>query len=114
MPELITETLLVVERFKHGGEEYERGDRLPVRHRWVRRVARENPEWFRMEYAPEDVDLALLDSIERHAAPGDSLGDGTFGMQDGQCVPLQFGVGQPLIAIPTGHADFAERGRALE
>ena len=64
MPERIEETLLVVERFKHGGMDYERGDKLPVRHRWVRRVAREHPDWFRMEYAPEDVDVRWLDSIE--------------------------------------------------
>ena len=51
MPELITETLLVDTPFVHAGDQYERGDRLPVRHRWVRRVAREHhPEWFRMEY----------------------------------------------------------------
>jgi hypothetical protein len=64
MPELITETLLVVERFKHKGEEYDRGDRLPVRHRWVRRVAAEHPDWFRAEYAPEDVDRHWLASLE--------------------------------------------------
>jgi hypothetical protein len=67
MPELITDTLLVVERFKHGGEEYERGDRLPVRHRWVRRVVAEHPDWFRAEYAPEDVDLHWLASLEDDA-----------------------------------------------
>jgi hypothetical protein len=64
VPELITDSLLVAERFRHGGMDYERGDRLAVRHRWVRRVARDNPEWFRLEYAPEDIDLAWLDSIE--------------------------------------------------
>jgi hypothetical protein len=64
MPELITETVLVFEPFKHGDMDYERGDRLPVRHRWVRRAAREHPEWFRMEYAFEDVDLVWLDSLE--------------------------------------------------
>ena len=57
MPELITETLLVAEPFTSGGMEYVRGDRLPVRHRWVRRVAREHLDWFRAEFAPEDVDL---------------------------------------------------------
>lgn len=67
MPELITETVLVFEPFKHGDMDYQRGDRLPIRHRWVRRVAREHPDWFRMEYAPEDVDLGLLDSLEVEA-----------------------------------------------
>jgi hypothetical protein len=64
MPELITDTLLVVERFKHGGDEYERGDRLPAHHRWVRRVAREDPELFAVEYAPEPVDLSWLAGLE--------------------------------------------------
>jgi hypothetical protein len=64
MPELIPVTLLVVERFKHKGEEYDRGDRLPLRHRRVRRVASENPELSRIEYAPEDVDLHWLASLE--------------------------------------------------
>jgi hypothetical protein len=64
MPELITEALLVTTPFVHAGEQYERDDRLPVRHRWVRRLARQHPDWFRMEYAPEDVDLRWLDSIE--------------------------------------------------
>lgn len=67
MPELITETLLVAEPFTSGGMEYVRGDRLPVRHRWVRRVAREHPDWFRAEFAPEDVDLHWLDSLEDEA-----------------------------------------------
>src|SRR6187399_1985222 len=64
MPEPIREVLLVFEPFKHAGEPYERGDRLPIRHRWVRRVAREHPDWFRMEYAPEEIDLDWLDSVE--------------------------------------------------
>lgn len=67
MPELITEALLVDTPFVHAGEQYELGDRLPVRHRWVRRVAREHPEWFRMEFAPEDVDLRWLDSIDEES-----------------------------------------------
>jgi hypothetical protein len=49
MPEVITETVLISEPFKHAGQQYVRGDRLPLRHRWVRNVARENPSWFRME-----------------------------------------------------------------
>jgi hypothetical protein len=67
VPELITETLLVFEAFKHKGEEYSRGDRLPVRHRWVRRVVAEHPDWFRVEFAPEDVDLHWLASLEDDA-----------------------------------------------
>ena len=38
-------------------EQYERGDRLPLRHRWVLRVVAEQRELFRMEFAPEPVDL---------------------------------------------------------
>ena len=65
MPELIAETLLVVEPFTHAGEQYERGDRLPLGHRWVRRVVAEQPELFRMEYAPEPVDLEWVASASR-------------------------------------------------
>ena len=67
MPELITETLLVVEPFTSGGMEYLRGDHIPVRHRAIRRIAREHPEFFRVEFAPEPVDLAWLDSLEDEA-----------------------------------------------
>jgi hypothetical protein len=45
----------------------ERGDRLPLRHRWVRRVVAEQPELFRMEFAPEPVDLEWVASIEDDA-----------------------------------------------
>ena len=58
------DTLLVTAPFKHAGETYERGDRLPVRHRWVRRVADEQPELFAMEFAPEPVDRAWLAELE--------------------------------------------------
>jgi hypothetical protein len=64
MPELITETLLIVTPFKHRGTAYERGDRVPIRHRAIRRLAAERPEWFAMEYAPEPVDLEWLASLE--------------------------------------------------
>jgi hypothetical protein len=64
MPELITETLLIVTPFKHRGTEYERGDRVPIRHRAIRRLAAERPEWFAQEYAPEPVDLEWLASLE--------------------------------------------------
>jgi hypothetical protein len=67
VPEPITETVLVFEPFVHAGDQYVHGDRLPVRHRWVRRVAREHPDWFRVEYAPEDIDLHWLDSMEDDA-----------------------------------------------
>lgn len=65
MPELVTETLLVVERFSDRGTDYVPGDRVPVRHRRIRQVARENPQWFRMEYETAEIDpdwLAKLDA----------------------------------------------------
>jgi hypothetical protein len=64
MPELITETLLVTAAFKHDGVEYFRGDRVPVRHRAIRRIAAQHPSWFAMEFAPEDLDLEWLAAIE--------------------------------------------------
>jgi hypothetical protein len=67
MPELITETLLVTTAFKHDGVEYFRGDRVPVRHRAIRRIAAEHPNWFAMEFAPEDLDLQWLAAIEVEA-----------------------------------------------
>jgi len=67
MPELITETLLVTVPFKDRGVEYFRGDRVPVRHRAIRRIAAQYPSWFAMEYAPEDLDLQWLAAIEEEA-----------------------------------------------
>jgi hypothetical protein len=67
MPELITETLLVTAAFKHDGVEYFRGDRVPVRHRAIRRIAAASPHLFAMEYAPEDVDLEWLAALEVEA-----------------------------------------------
>jgi hypothetical protein len=64
MPELVTETLLVVAPFKDRGVEYLAGDRVPVRHLRIRQIARENPEFFRMEYASEDLDLEWLAGLE--------------------------------------------------
>ena len=67
MPELITETLRVTAAFKHDGVEYFRGDRVPVRHRAIRRIAAASPHLFAMEYAPEDLDLHWLATIEAEA-----------------------------------------------
>src|SRR5687768_1534552 len=67
MPELITETLLVTAAFKHDGVEFFRGDRVPARHRSIRRIAAASPHLFAMEYAPEDLDLEWLASLEVEA-----------------------------------------------
>jgi hypothetical protein len=67
MPELITETLLVTAPFKHDGVDYFRGDRVPVRHRAIRRIAAESPHLFAMEYVPEDLDLQWLAALELEA-----------------------------------------------
>jgi hypothetical protein len=64
MPELITETLLVVEPFKDRGTDFLRGDRVPLHHRRIRQLAAKEPGWFRMEYAPEEVDLGWLAGLE--------------------------------------------------
>jgi hypothetical protein len=45
MPEKIEETLLVVEGFKDRGTEYWPGDRVPVRHRAIRRIAAQHSSW---------------------------------------------------------------------
>jgi hypothetical protein len=67
MPELITETLLVTVAFKHNGIDYFRGDRVPVRHRAIRRLAAQHPSWFAQEYAPEDLNLEWLAALEVEA-----------------------------------------------
>jgi hypothetical protein len=67
LPELITETLLVTAPFKDRGTDYLPGDRVPVRHLRIRQIARENPEFFRMEYASEELDLEWLAAIEVEA-----------------------------------------------
>jgi hypothetical protein len=67
MPQLITETLLVVTPFKDRGVEYRAGDHVPVRHRRIRQVAREHPSWFRAEYETTEVDLAWLASLDAEA-----------------------------------------------
>jgi hypothetical protein len=64
MPELITETLLVTVPFKDRGVEYLRGDRVPIRHRRIRQVARDHPELFAMEFAPEPVDPEWLANLD--------------------------------------------------
>jgi hypothetical protein len=64
MPEKIFETLLVVERFSDRGTGYVPGDRVPVRHRRIRQIARENPEWFRMEYETAEIDPEWLANLD--------------------------------------------------
>jgi hypothetical protein len=64
MPELISETLLVVAPFKDRGVEYLRGDRVPVRHRRIRQIARDHPELFAMEFASEPVDPEWLANLD--------------------------------------------------
>jgi hypothetical protein len=64
MPQRIEDTLLVVASFKdRNGTEYLPGDRLPIRHRWVRQLAAEQPELFVMEFATEPVDLDWLSRL---------------------------------------------------
>jgi hypothetical protein len=67
MPELVTDTLLVVESFKSDGVEYLAGDRVPTRHRAIRRIAAASPQFFAMEYGTEPLDLRWLASIEAEA-----------------------------------------------
>jgi hypothetical protein len=67
MPQLVTDTLLVVESFKSDGVEYVAGDRVPTRHRAIRRIAAASPHLFAMEYSTEPLDLEWLASIEAAA-----------------------------------------------
>jgi hypothetical protein len=67
MPQLVTDTLLVVESFEQNGVEYRAGDRVPTRHRAIRRIAAQRPELFAMEVATEPLDLEWLASIEADA-----------------------------------------------
>ena len=59
--------MLVVETFRHNGTEYRAGDRIPTRHRAIRRLAAQSPEFFRIEYETADLDLEWLASIEAEA-----------------------------------------------
>jgi hypothetical protein len=64
MPERIEETLLVVAAFRDRGTDYVAGDRVPIRHRSIRRLAAKHPELFAMEYSTEPVDLEWLAELE--------------------------------------------------
>jgi hypothetical protein len=67
VPELITDTLLVIENFTHDGVRYVAGDRVPTRHRAIRRIAASSPQFFAMEYSTEPLDLHWLASLEAEA-----------------------------------------------
>jgi hypothetical protein len=67
MPQRIEDTLLVVENFKSDGVEYLAGDRVPTRHRAIRRLAAASPQLFAMEYSTEPLDLHWLASLEADA-----------------------------------------------
>jgi hypothetical protein len=67
VPELITDTLLVIENFTHDGVKYVAGDRVPTRHRTIRRLAAASPQFFAMEYSTEPLDLHWLASLEADA-----------------------------------------------
>jgi hypothetical protein len=47
--------------------EYVAGDRVPTRHRSIRRIAAASPQFFAMEYGTEPLDLQWLASIEADA-----------------------------------------------
>jgi hypothetical protein len=59
--------LLVIQPFRHDSVEYRAGDRVPVRHRAIRRIAAERPDLFVMEYASEPLDLDWLAGLEADA-----------------------------------------------
>jgi hypothetical protein len=63
-PQRIEATLLVIEGFKFDGLEYRAGDRVPVQHRSIRRLAAEHPGWFAMEFETTDLDLEWLAGVE--------------------------------------------------
>jgi hypothetical protein len=67
MPELVTDTLLVIENFKHDGVAFRAGDRVPTRHRVIRRIAALRPQFFAQEYASEPLDLDWLATLEAEA-----------------------------------------------
>jgi hypothetical protein len=60
MPQLVEDTILVIESFKHDGVEYLAGDRVPTRHRSIRRLAAARPELFAMEFATEPLDRSRV------------------------------------------------------
>jgi hypothetical protein len=67
MPQRIEDTLLVVVPFESNGVNYLAGDRVPTRHRAIRRIAAASPQLFAMEYGTEPLDLEWLASIEAEA-----------------------------------------------
>ena len=65
-PRWIEDTLLVVEPFRASdGTEYHRGDRVQLRHRKIRQVALERPEFFAMEFPTLPVDMSWLVELDR-------------------------------------------------
>ena len=64
MPDRIEDTLLVVASLKHRGTEFRPGDRVPIRHPSIWRLAAKQPELFRLEYATEALDLEWLVGLE--------------------------------------------------
>ncbi len=62
-PRKIEDSLLVVEGFKDGKVEYRPGDRALLRHRSIRLVAFEHPDWFVVEYETAPVDLDRLREV---------------------------------------------------
>jgi hypothetical protein len=67
MPQRIEDTLLVIVPFKSNGVNYLAGDRVPTRHRAIRRIAAASPELFAMEYGTEALDLEWLARLEAEA-----------------------------------------------
>jgi hypothetical protein len=66
-PLRVEESLFVVEAFQDQGVEYRPGDRAQIRHRSIRLLALENPEWFRIEFETAPIDLDWLRGLEERA-----------------------------------------------
>lgn len=66
MPQLITESLVVLEAFTdHGGTEWRPRDRASLKYRHVRRAAGERPELFAMEFETQPVHQEWLAELDR-------------------------------------------------
>jgi hypothetical protein len=108
MPQLVTNTLLVVESFKSDGVEYLTGDRVPTRHRAIRRIAAQRPELFAMEWSTEPLDLQWLASIEAEA---ESRYEAVKRLRDGEKDRQQRALRDELKEQERGQPDLEKRYR---
>jgi hypothetical protein len=110
-PQRVTDTLLVLESFKHEGVEYRRGDRVPTRHRAIRRIAAASPHLFAMEFATEPLDLAWLAGLE---ADAEARYQAVKRIRDGEAERRERALRQELRDQEVGQPDLERRFKQQE